>query len=125
MLFLVLVTSTKHYWVVSAERRRSNLARFWASLILSLPRMFWTFGLLLTITDMVVLRRLHAKISTYYILNTSESFTRSVGVSGTYTEPAQNEIAAYKAASNAALLHALEKACRTIQGHMEGSVCQY
>jgi hypothetical protein len=23
MLFLVLVTSTKHYWVISAERRRS------------------------------------------------------------------------------------------------------
>jgi hypothetical protein len=22
MLFLVLVTSTKHYWVISAERRR-------------------------------------------------------------------------------------------------------
>ena len=25
MLFLVLVTSTKHYWVVSAERRRATL----------------------------------------------------------------------------------------------------
>jgi hypothetical protein len=24
MLFIVLVTSTKHYWVISAERRRAN-----------------------------------------------------------------------------------------------------
>src|SRR6516165_6524975 len=27
MLFLVLVTSTKHYWVVSAERRRAGVLR--------------------------------------------------------------------------------------------------
>jgi hypothetical protein len=26
MLFLVLVTSTKHYWVISAERRRPSRA---------------------------------------------------------------------------------------------------
>jgi hypothetical protein len=26
MLFLVLVTSTKHYWVISAERRRTKTA---------------------------------------------------------------------------------------------------
>jgi hypothetical protein len=24
MLFLVLVTSTKHYWIISAERRRES-----------------------------------------------------------------------------------------------------
>jgi len=24
MLFIVLVTSTKHYWVISAERRRNG-----------------------------------------------------------------------------------------------------
>src|SRR6516162_2295122 len=40
MLFLVLVTSTKHYWVVSAERRRATSQTHNSSPLLRAKRIF-------------------------------------------------------------------------------------
>src|SRR5205823_7356963 len=58
-------------------------------------------------------------------LNVAESFTRSVGVSGVYTEPTQQQIASHKVATNLALSHALALACQQIHGRIEGTICHF
>jgi hypothetical protein len=62
--------------------------------------------------------------SKFLYINASESFTRSVGVSGTYEEPPPEQVSAYKTATNEVLLRALESTCHHFHGRMLSSVCK-
>jgi hypothetical protein len=57
-------------------------------------------------------------------MNASQTFTCSVGINGQYKEPELKDIAAFKAATTAALNRALKSACNNIHGHIVGSLCK-